>query len=53
MALPMLNPPEIPPEQLAAIEPLVAETLAAFRRAVAEMPADTPPAVEYHADDHR
>lgn len=53
MTLPMLNPPDIPPEQLAAIQPLVDDTLAQFRRAVADMPPDTPMAVEYRADDHR
>ncbi|HZU24882.1 MAG TPA: hypothetical protein VFA04_05130 [Bryobacteraceae bacterium] len=53
MALRMPDSPEIPPEQLAAIEPIVRETLTAFRRAASEMPPDTPMAVEYRADDHR
>jgi len=44
---------EIPPEQLATIKPLVDQALLAFRRAVAEMPPETPMAVEYFPDDHR
>jgi len=49
MSLHMRIPADIPPEQLASIEPIVEDALAILRRAVAEMPVDTSPAVHYEA----
>jgi len=50
MALPMRVPDDIPAEQIRALQPIVDETLAILRRAVEQMPVDTPPAVDYEAE---
>ena len=45
----MRIPEEIPAEQVRELQPIVDETLAALRRAVGQMPVDTPPAIDYEA----